>query len=122
MEKKKLLYILMTVCYMALLLFVSLSPLPNADTTGQIIHNLLHIPAYGVLAYLIIHWFFIFAFKAYMISFLFSSGFGVLNEFLQSFVPGRTASSIDVLLNIIGVALFLGFIMIFKGRGSAKKY
>lgn len=103
MKQKTTAYISITIIYVILLLYISLSPLPQASATGQIVHNLLHIPAYGVLAYLILCCFSVMVLKVYAISFLLSFGFGSLIEFLQIFTPGRTASLMDVMLNSIGI-------------------
>ena len=107
----KILTRILTLIYMAMLCYVSIQPGPvgkGADTVRQVVNNILHIPAYGLLVFLIIKSFPKFK-HIYIASFLFAVAFGVFNEYLQSFVPGRYPSIMDVLLNGIGsliVALF----------------
>jgi VanZ family protein len=48
---------------------------------------------------------------------LFSVGFGIMIEFLQLFVPGRSFSAADMLANSIGVGLgFLIFMLLKKWK------
>jgi VanZ family protein len=74
--------------------------------------NLAHIPAFALLAFLWIK-----AFNAngdrLFSNLLILSGlvlFAVSTEFLQSFVPGRTASFMDIGLDLIGI--LSGFLII----------
>ncbi|WP_084604595.1 VanZ family protein [Desulfonatronum thioautotrophicum] len=72
------------------------------------IQNLLHIPAYGLLAF-----FWRWTLRRYIqglqtaaiLAFGLAVGFGVFQEWFQSMIPGRFASLSDVLFNTIGAAL-----------------
>ncbi len=95
---------ILTLIYIAILCFASMQPSSvgkGADIAKQVINNMLHVPAYGLLTYLTIKSFPKFKY-IYIVSFLFVLTFGIFNEYLQSFVPGRYASGADVLLNGIG--------------------
>jgi len=101
---KNIHYRIAAVVYMAALTLVSIQPIlkgHGSDMPRQILNNMLHIPAYGLLTYLLIKSFSKLKY-VYIVSFLFAVGFGVLNEYVQSFVPGRYTSGFDVLLNGIG--------------------
>jgi VanZ family protein len=101
---KNLIYRAATIIYMAALIVVSIQPVlkgHGSDISRQIFNNMLHIPAYGLLTFLLIKSFSKVRY-VYIASFLFAVAFGVFNEYLQSFVPGRYASGYDVLLNGLG--------------------
>ncbi len=73
------------------------------------VQNLLHIPVYAGLAFL---WRWALAallrpVPATVAAFLITVAYGVLDEWHQSFVPGRFASLTDVLFNTIGACLGL---------------
>jgi len=80
-------------------------------------HNALHIPAYATLA---LAWFWALlptvgsmrrtASIGMLISFL----FGILDEYHQSSVPGRTASLMDLLLNATGVLAALLLFLLWR--------
>jgi len=70
------------------------------------VQNLLHIPLFGLLAYL---WLNALtknrcpAKKKLIIAIIITLSYGLLDEFHQSFIPGRYASLSDIILNIIGI-------------------
>jgi VanZ family protein len=75
------------------------------STTEQILSNLAHIPAFALLTLLwlkTINWN---GKGSFLNLFVLCSLalFAVLTEILQSFVPGRTASFMDLGLNFIGI-------------------
>ncbi len=80
--------------------------------TPPAIQNLLHIPLYGILAWL---WYRTLAGwitplpVVYLLVFVVTAGYGVLDEWHQLTVPGRYASLTDIALNTLGstVALWL---------------
>ena len=93
-----------------------ISSIPDNGDGGYIlgfvtptIQNLLHIPAYGLLALL---W--IFTLRAHgfterriiLLATLLSAAYGTIIEFLQILIPGRFASPMDFLLNVAGILLF----------------
>ena len=76
--------------------------------TPPAVNNILHVPVYGVLA-----WLWYRSLTAYgkshqgalWLAVLVAGIYGVLNEVIQIIVPGRYASLTDILLNLAGVAL-----------------
>ena len=96
--------------------------LTELDPTWQ---NLLHIPVFALLQYL---WLRAFALIGktgtvpVVLSFIFTLGYGALDELHQYFVPGRYASLLDVLLDGGGAVLgVLGFWGLRKIRGDSSK-
>ena len=101
------------------ILIVYLSSIPNfvilksGSRTDQILSNLAHIPAYGILTILWIKSFNgTFANRNYIfVNILILAGlvlFSVSDEIHQSLVPGRIASIMDVGLDLIGILLGFG--------------
>jgi len=80
----------------------------------QIFNNIMHIPAYAGLVFLVLCCFRSKSLKMYIISFIFAILLGAFFEYLQSFVPGRYASMSDVLLNAIGVVVGM---VVFRVQG-----
>ena len=74
------------------------------------LQNLLHIPVYGLLAFLW-RWClnaYMEARRATILAFLITVLFGVFQEWVQSMVPGRFGSVTDVVFNTIGAGLGTG--------------
>jgi VanZ family protein len=74
----------------------------------RMINNLLHVPAYGVLAllWIAVAWAYSrqrHSLRGLLIGTGCAAGFGVLTEAAQRWVPGRVASAGDLLLNCAGV-------------------
>lgn len=99
------------------LLIICMSSIPDKAIWGngflseQIISNLAHIPAYALLTFLWLKSFAgaesknnIFAFSLTLAGLVF---FAISDEIHQSFVPGRTASFMDIGLDLIGIVLGL---------------
>ena len=93
------------------LLVIYMSSIPDRSYLGvnsateQILSNLAHIPAFALLSLL---WLKTFNWNGNRLlsNLLILSGlvlFAIVTEFLQSFVPGRTASFMDFGLNVIGI-------------------
>lgn len=92
---------------------------PTYPIIGQIISAFGHVIFFGVLYFLFV--------KALKSSYLLSAGslvrlgltfvflYGLIDEFHQSFVPGRDASMIDVALDVLG-----GVIVSNKGKALKK--
>jgi VanZ family protein len=81
-----------------------------------VLNNALHVPAYALLT-ISWHW----SLRAWtqtsfvpIFACLIAATYGIFSEWHQSFVPGRFASLIDVVLNGVGVALGIGFVLVFK--------
>ena len=111
------------------LLVIYMSSIPDrsylsiGSATEQILSNLAHIPAFAFLTYLWLK-----AFNSnwnrLLSNLLTLSGlvlFAISTEFLQSFVPGRTASFMDLGLNAIGI--LSGFLIIrLFGKSNLKLF
>lgn len=78
--------------------------------TPPALQNLLHIPLFGILA-----WLWYRTLRCWIesrgivlcLSFLLAAGYGAIDEWHQMQVPGRYASLTDMALNILGVLLML---------------
>ena len=71
------------------------------------VQNILHIPIYGVLAYLWLNSFnkhCTAILKSIFLTLLITILYNLLDEFHQTFVPGRYGSSLDMIFNLIGIA------------------
>lgn len=69
------------------------------------LQNLLHIPLYGTLCFLWIRFFCASktpTFKKIIYSLMLTVGYGIIDEFHQSFVPGRYGGLLDIYLNMAG--------------------
>ena len=102
-----------------------LSSIPGIENGGifvfvvhlnLILHNLLHIPLYGILQILWLRSLTRIGKKGFAlisISFGITISYGIFDEFHQMFIPGRYGSLSDILLNVIGACigttLFLSF-------------
>ncbi len=118
-------YLFLSLLTTGLIAFVS--SLPNHSLPGdgslseQIISNLAHIPAYGLLTFLWLKTFEKGLSKSQLlkkINALILIGlilFAVSDEIHQSFIPGRTASYVDVALNVIGILCGLS---LFSAKGG----
>ena len=88
------------------------------------VQNALHVPAYAALA-----WAWCWALGAWLrvlsarviSACAIASAYGVLDEWHQSFVPGRYASLTDVALNVVGAALGIWLAVWIGSRASAIK-
>lgn len=117
LKYKRPLYLVTTVLYLGGIFYFSSIPCVSYNTSLaiRIFYNLLHIPLYGGLTFLLFH-----IFKTQYIKLLtfLSAGLvafiiGIINEVYQSFVAGRITSLLDLLLNGIGIALTLLFIIFY---------
>ncbi len=101
-----------TIGYMVLLLGASLKPdfhPESATKIKQLTHNFAHIPAYSLLTFFLVNALggYKITSKIFMWAFGISVVYGAFNEVVQSFVPGRTASLLDVGSNTLGTILIL---------------
>jgi len=96
------------------LIIICVSSIPQQSFTGsgtlheQIISNLLHIPAFAILTFFWLKSFkkektkkSFFIFNSVILAGVFL--FAISDEIHQSFVPGRTASLMDLGLNALGI-------------------
>ncbi|VAX34851.1 hypothetical protein MNBD_UNCLBAC01-1093 [hydrothermal vent metagenome] len=105
-------YVPITIIYMGILAYLQLrNPLGNNNagisSVKQLLHNLAHIPAYAVLAWLVLKFFFKVDFRAKIYATVIASAYGILMELLQSLAPGRFASLGDVFLNTFGILIII---------------
>ncbi len=124
-------YLALTLCYMGAIYW--LSSLPGDQDPGHpalavviawtppALQNLLHIPVYGLLAWLWYHSLCTstrsHAFCRVAV-FILAAGYGVSDEWHQLHVPGRYASFTDILMNCAGVLLALWWIQHRRCRES----
>lgn len=107
--------IFLATTYMLLILVTSAIPM-DREITGfhflinlkPTVQNLLHIPVFAILSVLYlqviknyrpVNW------KNISLILICSGGFGVLNEIIQVFIPGRYAGLTDIILNLTGSIL-----------------
>jgi VanZ family protein len=92
--------------------------LPNFLSWDYVIKKMGHALGYGLLALSYFH-FFKYDHKKYWLAWLLAIIFSATDEFHQSFVPGRHASIIDVLVfDNLGAALALWLYFIFQSLRS----
>ena len=122
--------ILLAACvlYSAALALMSLMPVSRgsalaATATRRAINNLLHVPAYGLLA-----WLYVAQFRGWLASgrtlrpkaaaagCIAAIGFGAIMEWAQRFVPGRKGTAADFMLNVAGVAAALSLLWLVGAR------
>lgn len=86
------------------------------------IQNFMHIPVYAGLAFvwcgvldprLSRRW-------CILGAFLIATGFGVIDEWYQSFIPGRFSSLGDIISNALGAAIGVGVFSHIRGRNAAE--
>lgn len=82
------------------------APVDSARLVLDWLHNLLHVPAYALLA---ASWCLALpqrqSWPGALLIFALTVGYGVLDEWHQSFVPGRQCSAGDLLLDAVGAGL-----------------
>lgn len=118
------LLLLAAVAYTGLLAGASLYPVgPDstlaATATRRAINNLLHVPAYSMLA---IFWMAALRGRGMAGTWIGAGaafGFGVLMELAQNLVPGRSASAEDLVLNALGVLLGWAAVRLLAARAFA---
>ncbi|WP_225435212.1 VanZ family protein [Bacillus aerolatus] len=76
----------------------------QAKVVNFLIRKATHVMVFGFLAVLCT---FVFRKKRFFLAWLLTTVYAATDEFHQSFVPGRTASVADVLLDSVGAALAL---------------
>ena len=102
-------YTVITICYMFIIVFVSHIPqkdIPESISSPNNIDLLLHFVEYSILGFLLFQS--INTDEFFTISPLYGSVvigifFAILDEFHQSFVPGRHMSSMDMLFDSVGI-------------------
>ena len=118
--------VLLVAIYMLMILATSLIPMDREIEGLNLIinikphiQNFLHIPVYALLAIL---WFRLFDLyqtnqrKSFCLVLLIAIGFGIINEWIQFFIPGRYLSLADMVFNTIGVFSGILIYRIMKNR------
>jgi VanZ family protein len=106
-----------------------LSSRPDLSTTGsepvvQIASNLAHVPLFAGLAFC---WFKTLSARQevswwrYGLTFLGTGAYAALDEWHQSFVPGRQASAGDVLMDLAGICGMLLILRVQALRGALRQ-
>lgn len=99
-----------------------MAEIPESEKTWQekimsVITNLMHVPMYGALTLVSLHYFECIRFSRLggaVVSLLIAMALGALVEVLQMYVPGRFGSLSDIGLNAAGIAG--GLILFYKIR------
>ena len=117
-------------CYTTLLAAVSLMPVSRdsalaATAPRRMVNNLLHVPAYVVLAWL---WAARIRCRVRCASDLWwilvgSAGaalFGTMMEYAQLYVPGRKGTAADTMLNVIGACAFALSMWLWRRRTAGR--
>ena len=122
-KSKRTLWVITSILYAAALVYLSLRPTTAPVETGTMViirrwlFNLLHIPAYALLAGLVLQAIGRRRTHALLTACLLALTVGMLTELFQFYVQGRYFSVIDILLNAAGVLLALVLIHRLKGKG-----
>ena len=132
LSKNKMNHKYLSLAIFSTLLIICMSSIPdntlwgNGSLSEQIISNLAHIPAYALLTFLWLKSFVGTESKNNIIVFsLILSGlvlFAVSDEIHQSFVPGRTASFMDIGLDLLGILFGFWVFRIFRMFTKEKKF
>ena len=113
----KKLYVFLTIAYVSILSFAMLRPGAAAgDGSGlkAVVDNCAHVPAYLILMVLLVKCFPKVSLRKGMICFVAVFLYGLLMEYLQSFVPNRYPSAIDAGSN--GIGALIGWMLTFKKK------
>jgi VanZ family protein len=120
--------IILTSGYMFLILVSSVIPAHQGATRFRSfvdldpgVQNLLHIPAYGVFSVLclqVLSYSSMRTARKVVFVLAVSVVFGIINEMIQSMVPGRYASVPDIMLNLVGSILGVGLYVLAEHRRS----
>lgn len=107
--------VLILLVYMGCILGLSL--VPDEETSGSMLgwvppdlQNLLHIPAFGILAVLWVWALYSHGLsegRYFRFAFIFSMLFGLLSEIGQTFIPGRYPSITDFVFDAAGIIVGL---------------
>lgn len=100
-------YTVITICYMLLITFLSHVPQENIPNLGPDKTDILfHFVEYFFLGFLLFRSISLeesLALHSFYGSLLIGMSFAILDEFHQSFVPGRHMSTVDMLFDSVGI-------------------
>ncbi len=118
-------FYLVTLGYMCVLFILSSIPggRENGPLVSATVANMLHVPAYGLLALMSIftlrdHG--VTEHRSMCVAFLVASGYGALTELHQVWIPGRFPSVFDVMLNAAGSFIFVWLYWWVSGKWRIK--
>lgn len=123
--KLRLMWLIISILYIGGIFMLSLRPVHGEYSIAKaILHNFLHVPLYGGLAFFLIitlrH--FLSGLYVYFSTFIIGISIALADEFIQSFIPGRTVSKMDLLLDLIGICLVVVFIKYLQSKkGKTEK-
>ena len=113
MAASRILTVWLPVVVWAALIFV-LSSIPNLSTAegvlGDVLSSGAHAVEYAVFGALLLR-----ALDARVVAFAAGIAYAITDEIHQSFVPGRMASGVDLLVDAIGLAA--GIVLVQRVRG-----
>ena len=129
-SRKKTCLAVLFVVLVILIMAGSLMPvaeMPGPEKTFQekvltVLWNLTHVPMYGVLTLVSLHYFECIGFSRRInagVTAMVVMALGILIEVLQVYVPGRYGGVFDICLNAVGMAGGMGvFFKIFRKSGG----
>ena len=113
-KNNRITWICVTAVYMLGILYAS--TIPGSDPKAgayspsmEAFKNFLHFPAYGTLGYLLMRSFSSNRGPVLISAFLIATGWGVLNEVVQSFIPHRYWSLEDMCVNALGAGIVIAW-------------
>jgi len=117
--------LIVTLSYMCVLFILSSIPggRENGPLVSPTVADVLHVPAYGLLALL---WIFtlrvhgVTDHRSMGVAFLVASAYGALTELNQVWIPGRYPSASDVMFDVAGSLLFIWLYWFFSGESSVE--
>lgn len=116
-RRRSLLLAAPAVGWAALILFVSTRPASDLPAVGfPLADKLFHVAEYAVLALLLALPFRGLGGKRYVAILVVGLAFAVLDEVVQSTVPGRLADPADVAADVLGILLALAVAHALRGR------
>lgn len=106
---KRIIYIVATVMWMAVIFYLSSIPdlkSPLSTTIDMALRKIAHMTEYGIL-YLLLYKSFQGIQQRTIVAIIIAILYAVSDEWHQSYVLGRTGAYIDVIIDSIGIIIFL---------------
>lgn len=122
---KKMGWLVIALVYTAVIFLLSLRPCGSVTRSllKEILQNFMHVPLYAGLAF-----FLVFALRQFLIGiypYIYTLIIGIsvafADEYLQSFTPGRTVSKMDIMLDLAGTCLVIGFVKYLENKRKRAK-
>lgn len=111
--------------YIGFILLLSFKPpaIQSHSFVKEVINNLAHIPLYLILGHAL---FVLFRHlrtgkKASIYTIICGMLIGVLDEFFQSFIPGRIVSGMDLMLDLAGICLAILLFKVIRVRNKQRR-